>query len=38
MMVIDQLRLFGDPWLSGVLALETQFYFALIALLLPGIF
>ncbi|MFZ8973796.1 MAG: hypothetical protein ACO2ZD_06850, partial [Pseudomonadales bacterium] len=38
MMVVDQLRLFGDPWLSGVLALETQFYFALIALLLPGIF
>ena len=36
--VIDQLRLFGEPLLSGWLSLETQVYFALIALLLPGVF
>ena len=37
-LVIDQLRLFGSPLLSVVIRLETQYYFALIALLLPGVF
>ena len=37
-LVIDQLRLFGSPLLSVLIRLETQYYFALIALLLPGVF
>ena len=37
-LVIDQLRIFGRPWLSGVIELETQYYFVLIALLLPVVF
>ena len=38
LLVIDQLRLFGSPFLSVLIRLETQYYFALIALLLPGVF
>jgi TRAP transporter 4TM/12TM fusion protein len=37
-LVVDQLRLLGSPLLSGLIRLETQYYFALIALLLPGVF
>ncbi len=34
-MTLDQLRLFGEPLLSDFLVLETNFYYALISLLLP---
>jgi len=37
-LVVDQLRIFGKPWLSGIIELETQYYFVLIALLLPVVF
>ena len=36
--VIDQLRLWGAPLLGSWIRLETQYYFLLIALLLPGAF
>ncbi|MCH1555377.1 MAG: hypothetical protein L7T26_04020, partial [Pseudomonadales bacterium] len=36
--VIDQLRLWGAPLLGAWIRLETQYYFLLIALLLPGAF
>ena len=38
LVVIDQLRIFGSPWLAGIIELETQYYFVLIALLLPVVF
>ena len=34
-LVVDQLRLFGSPLSSGWLTVETQYFYALVALLLP---
>lgn len=35
LLTLDQLRLFGDPFLSEWVQLETHFYYALIGVLLP---
>ena len=38
LLVIDQLRLFGRPITSFFLNVETQYFYALVALLLPLVF
>ena len=38
LLVIDQLRLFGRPITSFFLTVETQYFYALVALLLPLVF
>ncbi|MDA0979141.1 MAG: hypothetical protein O3B72_11315, partial [Proteobacteria bacterium] len=37
-LTLDQLRLFGQPLLDSIIILETHFYYALLALLLPFVF
>jgi len=38
LLAMDTLRLFGDQWLGAFISIETQFYYALIALLFPVAF